>query len=298
MKNEYKTRSVCWSVNLLDWVENITGGYIGLGKLTFIFVMIALTNFFDTTSYAARIAGVRTKQLAISNSLFAMLTFGSRMTTFLYLTPIGTLADQAVNKGFDPLFALQFVLLGGTVGTGLAVLLLPPTVKFYELGIERMEREGTAMRVFKSLFLTQEGLKELGQCWVKPKWSMWKGISMEGVPKDMIVMNAVLYSFFTVGSIAALYAGSLAPDYRLTASSLSPAINAIAAFLLLFLVDPRGAIIMDQGIHRKISIGVVKSSMVYLALSRLIGTGLSILVLYPAAKVVSFLAQFIYRLMS
>ncbi len=282
----------------MDWVEGITGGYIGLGKLSFIFVMIALTNFFDTTSYAARIAGVRSKQLAISNSLFAMLTFGSRMTTFLYLTPIGTLADQAINKGFDPLFALQFVLLGATVGTGLGVVLLPPTVRFYELGIERMEREGTTMRVFKSLFLTKDGLRDLRRCWIKPKWSMWKGISLQGVPKDMVIMNAVLYSFFTVGSIAALYAGSLAPDYRLTASSLSPAINAIAAFLLLFLVDPRGAIIMDQGIHRKVSMEVVKSSMVYLALSRLVGTALSILVLYPAAKAVAFLAQFFYKFMS
>jgi hypothetical protein len=285
-------------VKRLDWVEGITGGYIGLGKLSFIFVMIALTNFFDTTSYAARIAGVRSKQLAISNSLFAMLTFGSRMTTFLYLTPIGTLADQAINKGFDPLFALQFVLLGATVGTGLGVVLLPPTVRFYELGIERMEREGTTMRVFKSLFLTKDGLRDLRRCWIKPKWSMWKGISLQGVPKDMVIMNAVLYSFFTVGSIAALYAGSLAPDYRLTASSLSPAINAIAAFLLLFLVDPRGAIIMDQGIHRKVSMEVVKSSMVYLALSRLVGTALSILVLYPAAKAVAFLAQFFYKFMS
>lgn len=282
----------------LDWLGSITGGYIGLGKLSFIFMMIALTNFFDTTSYAARIAGVRSKQLAISNSLFAMLTFGSRMTTFLYLTPIGTLADQAINKGFDPLFALQFVLLGATVGTGLGVALLPPTVRFYELGIERMEREGTAMRVFKSLFLTKDGLRDLGRCWVKPKWSMWKGISLQGVPKDMVIMNAVLYSFFTVGSIAALYAGSLAPDYRLTASSLSPAINAIAAFLLLFLVDPRGAIIMDQGIHRKLSMEVVKSSMVFLAVSRLVGTALSILVLYPAAKAVAFLAQFFYKFMS
>lgn len=282
----------------MDWLGSITGGYIGLGKLSFIFMMIALTNFFDTTSYAARIAGVRSKQLAISNSLFAMLTFGSRMTTFLYLTPIGTLADQAINKGFDPLFALQFVLLGATVGTGLGVALLPPTVRFYELGIERMEREGTAMRVFKSLFLTKDGLRDLGRCWVKPKWSMWKGISLQGVPKDMVIMNAVLYSFFTVGSIAALYAGSLAPDYRLTASSLSPAINAIAAFLLLFLVDPRGAIIMDQGIHRKLSMEVVKSSMVFLAVSRLVGTALSILVLYPAAKAVAFLAQFFYKFMS
>lgn len=280
----------------MEWLESVTGGQIGAGYLLFIFLMIALTNFFDTTSYAARLAGVRTKQLAIANSLFAMLTFGSRMTTFFYLTPIGALTDRSVNRGFDPLIALEFVLLGAPVGTALAIVLLPATDRFYELGIDRMERQGTAMRVFKSLFFTRQGLRELARCWRLPKWSMWKGLSLQGVPKDMIVMNAILYGFFTVGSIAAYYAGSLEPDYKGTAISFSPAINAIAAFLLLFLVDPRGAIIMDQGIHRKIEMNVVKSSMVFLAVSRLAGTILSLLVLYPGAHVVAYLAKLFHRI--
>jgi hypothetical protein len=160
-----------------------------------------------------------------------------------------------------------------------------------------MAQYGTATGVLKSIFGTRTGRKELRNCWVTPKWSMWKSVSLDGVPKDMIVLNMVLYAFFTVGSIAAYYAGSLAPDFQATAISFSPAINAVAAFLLLFLVDPRGAVIMDQGIHRKISMEVVRSSMVYLAMSRLVGTALSILVLYPAAEVVAFLAKVVYKIM-
>jgi hypothetical protein len=268
-----------------------------LGFLLFVFFMIAMTNFIDTTAYAARLAGVRTTQLAVANSLFAMLTFGSRMTTFLYLTPIAGIVEHAVKEGSNPFYALEFVLLGAAVGTAAAILLMPATHLFYELGIRKMEEHGTAMRVFRSLFMTRQGMKQIAQCWRAPKWSMWKGISWEGVPKDMIVMNAILYGLFTVGSIAAYYAGALEPDYRLTASSLSPAINAIAAFLLLFLVDPRGALIMDNGIQRKIDMGVVKSSMVFLAISRLAGTVLSLLVLYPGGLFVAFLAKIFSKLM-
>ncbi|MFC4766867.1 lipid II flippase family protein [Effusibacillus consociatus] len=276
----------------MEWFESITGGQIGIGHLLFVFLMIALTNFFDTTSYAARLAGVRTKQLAVANSLFAMLTFGSRTTTALYLPAIAGIAQRAINQGFDPLFPLQFVLLGAAVGTAAGIALLPATDKFYELGISRMEQQGTAIGVFKSLCLKKSGLRDLAACWRWPKWSMWKGISLAGVPKDMIFMNAILYAFFTVGSIATYYAGSLHPEVALTATGLAPAINAVGAFLLLFLVDPRGAIIMDQGIQRKVPMEVVKSSMVYLALSRFAGTVLSILVLYPAALFVAWLAKF------
>ncbi|WP_231705655.1 lipid II flippase family protein [Effusibacillus lacus] len=276
-------------------MERVTGGQFEVGLLLFIFVMIAVTNFIDTTAYAARLAGVRTKQLAVANSLFAMLTFGSRMTTFLYLPLIAGIVETAAKQGTDPFFALEFVLLGAAVGTAAAILLLPATDRFYELGIQQMEKHETSMRVFKSLFFSKQGLKELAGCWRAPKWSMWKGIGWEGVPKDMIILNAVLYGLFTVGSIAAYYAGAFEPDIRLLGSSLSGAINAVAAFLLLFLVDPRGALIMDQGIHRKLDMGVVRSSMVLLAVSRLAGTILSLLVLYPGGMFVAFLAKLIDR---
>lgn len=121
---------------------------------------------------------------------------------------------------------------------------------------------------------------------------MLKDISFEGVLKSMIVLNAILHSFFTVGSIAAFYGAWLQPEYMVRASSLSSAINAIAAFMLLFLVDPRSAIIMDKGINRKIPLNEVKSSMFFLAISRFIGTVLSLLVLYPASLFVVFIAKF------
>ncbi|WP_018130942.1 lipid II flippase family protein [Effusibacillus pohliae] len=277
----------------MERLNSLTGGQVGTGYLLFVFLMIALTNFFDTTAYAARLAGVRTQKISLANSLFAMLTFGSRTTTALYLPAIAAIAQRAINQGFDPLHQLQFVLLGAAVGTAIAIVFLPAIQKFYELGIDRMEQQGSALSTFKSLFLHKQGWIDLAKCWRWPRRQMWKGISLTGVPKDMIVLNAVLYAFFTVGSVATYYAGSLNPAAALTATGLSPAINAVAAFLLLFLVDPRGAIIMDQGIQRKIPFEIVKSSMVYLALSRLVGTALSILVLYPAALFVSFLAKFI-----
>jgi hypothetical protein len=195
----------------MEWVNGIS--QIGLGKIIFIITMIALTNFFDTTSYSARLTGVRTKKLAISNSLFAMLTFGSRTTTALYVAPIGGIIDRAIHQQFNPLIILQVVLLGATIGTAIAILFMPTITKFYDLGINRMDQHETAMKVFKSLFLTKEGLREVAQCWLRPRIHMLKGISLTNVPKSMIFLNAVLYSFFTVGSIASFYGAWLQPQY-------------------------------------------------------------------------------------
>ncbi len=113
-------------MGLIDYIHEI-----GWVKLFLIISMIAFTNFIDTTAYSARLTGVRTQKLALSNSLYNMLTFGSRMTTALYIAPIGGIIDRAVKQQFDPCFILQLVLIGASIGTAMAILFMPTTVRFY-----------------------------------------------------------------------------------------------------------------------------------------------------------------------
>lgn len=100
-------------------------------------------NVSDTTAYSARLTGVRTQKLALSNSLYNMLTFGSRMITALYIAPIGGIIDRAVKQQFDPFLILQLVLIGASIGTAMAILFMPTTVRFYELGIDEIDQQGS-----------------------------------------------------------------------------------------------------------------------------------------------------------
>lgn len=274
-------------------MDVILEGQVELGKILFILVMIALTNFVDTTAYAARLSGISTGKLAIANSLYSMLTFGSRTTTLLYMAPIGGIIDRAITNKFDPFFILLFVVLGAALGTASAIFMMPTTVNFYKLGINKMDTNQTALRIFKSIFFSKNGLLELSKCWRRPTLEMWKKISLKGIPKHIIIMNAILYSLFTVGSIAAYYAAWINPEYMARAASLSPAINALSAFLLLFLVDPYAAIVIDRGLNKKMSFDTVKSIMVYLSISRLCGTLIAVAMLYPGALFIGFVARFL-----
>jgi len=279
-------------VNHLDITDSSFLGEVSIERLLFIFLMIALTNFIETTSYWSRLAGVRGQKIAISNSLYAMISFGSRTATLFFIAPIGGIIDRAVKGNFDPLHMLQFTLVGGVLGTALAIIFMPTIVKFYDIGVERLEKDGSIIRVFKFLILSKEGLSALKSCWTPPRFEMVKKLKLEGVPKSMVILNIVLYTFFSMGAIAAYYAAWLNPEYMARASSLSPAINAVGAFLLLFFVDAQSAIIVDRGLNRKIPMEVVRSAMVYLGISRFLGNILAIFTLYPAALGISFLTKF------
>jgi hypothetical protein len=277
---------------LLDAITG--GGHISIGRLFIIFFLIALTNIFDTSAYASRLAGVRTKRLAISNTLYAMVTVGSRTTTFIYLPTVGGITDFARKYSFDPFWSLSLVLWGAAVGTAIGIFLMPSMVNFYSLGIECMDERGTALRVMRYLFTTKEGLLKVVRCYQKPTLAMMRRIDIRDkeTPRDLYYLNSVLYALFTVGPIAALYAGVLKADHVTSANMLSGAINSVAAILLLFMVDPRSALIVDRGIARKVSMDTVRTTMVMLAVGRLTGAVLAQLVLYPGAHFVAFVARF------
>lgn len=279
--------------SLQELWDAITGnGHITFGRIMFILVLIALTNLIDTSAYASRLAGVRTQRLALSNALYAMVTVGSRTTTFLYLPAIGGITDLARKYSFDPQWTLNVVLLGATIGTAIGIFLMPTMVNFYSIGIEHMDEKGSALRVIRYLFATREGFKELVRCYRPSTCSMARKIDIHDpdAPRNLFYLNALLYALFTVGPVAALYAGAIRPDHMASANTLSGAINSVAAILLLFVVDPRSAMILDRGIARRLSMETVRTSMVYLAAGRLVGTLLAQFVLTPGGHFVAIIA--------
>lgn len=272
------------------------GGQIGVWSFVRIMLLMAMTNIFDTSAYASRLAGVRSKRLSLSNTLYNMLTMGSRMATALYAPAIAAIVDSAIHNKFNPHWALQLIILGATFGTAAGIFLMPTLVNFYTVGIQQMDECGTALRVMRMLFTTRPGLRLLKGCYQRPAWTMVKRIDFHDkyIPWKVFFIQTALYGFFTVGQISALYAGFLNPAHNTSAATLSTAVNAIAAFMLLFLVDPTSAMIIDRGINRKIPLESVRDTMVVLAVGRMCGTLLAQFVLYPGALVVATLATY-YR---
>ena len=93
--------------------------------------------------------------------------------------------------------------------------------------------------------------------------------------------------------MAAIYAGTLVPQYRITASQLSGIINGVATILLAVVVDPQAAIITDQtlqGIREKQE---ATTMVAFLVGGKVLGTLLSQLIFLASAQIIVFITKII-----
>ncbi|MDN2581919.1 DUF2837 family protein [Aquibium sp. ELW1220] len=58
------------------------------------------------------------------------------------------------------------------------------------------------------------------------------------MPAGIVVINVAATAMWTVGVLASIYAGSLEPDFRVTAATLSALVKGVATILLFVVIDP------------------------------------------------------------
>jgi hypothetical protein len=91
-------------------------------------------------------------------------------------------------------------------------------------------------------------------------------------------------------------AGAFLPDLRTTAVQLSGVVNGIATILLTLFVDPTGSLITDQAVHGKRPLSDVKSAIVALTLSRILGTFILAQIIFgPAVQYIMQVTQWVAR---
>ena len=106
-------------------------------------------------------------------------------------------------------------------------------------------------------------------------------------------MNTVAMAVWSVGVFAALYAGYLRPDLRVTASQMSAVVNGIATILMFAFIDPYLSLMTDDVAAGKIEESYFRRSVVWLTGSRLAGTVLAQVILVPAALWIVALAEWL-----
>jgi Alternate to MurJ len=99
----------------------------------------------------------------------------------------------------------------------------------------------------------------------------------------VVLLNAVAMAIWSVGVFAALYAGYLRPDLRLTASQLSSVVNGIATILMFVFIDPYLSLMTDEVTEGKVGEQHFRRSIVWLTGSRLAGTVIAQIILVPAS---------------
>jgi hypothetical protein len=264
-------------------------------QLLIICVLTFGINLIGTLAYSARIAGVRTRRIAMSFALFNILVLVSR-TSNSFLGPFlaKRIETRIAGGGGDALYAdFQLVLLSATLAVALGIGLVPTGQRLFAKAIGYFQQHrSTAKMVLRTA--TPTGLKTVRDAMHPPALSHLKNLKLDkGVGWGVLLANCLAQALITVGVVASLYAGYLNPEFRVTASQLSAVINGLATILLFALIDPQLSVMTDDAVEGRVSEALFRRTIVWISLSRLAGTLLAQVLFLPSARLIAVIANYV-----
>lgn len=261
-------------------------------ELILICVLTGVINLIGALAYAARIAGVRTGRIALSFALFNVLLLVSR-TSNGFLGPfLAKRIETAMeNGGGDSLLLdLRLVLFSAAAAVALGIVLVPTGQRMFAAAITFFQANRSTTRLLLRS-VTPAGLSTIRDSVALPSSETLRSLKKSrGVSWSVLAANAAAQGLLAVGVLASLYAGYLVPEFRVTASQMTAIVNGFATILLFALIDPQISALTDDVVDGSVSEAVFRRAMIWVSLSRLVGTLLAQALLVPAAVVIAWAA--------
>jgi Alternate to MurJ len=260
--------------------------------------LLAFMSVVDTLAYAVRTSGVKVKRLAISLAFFNILTSLARTSNLLQAPALGNIVDK-VNKGLcspeDMLSGFRVVLGFVAIGVVVGALLTPTFIRVACRGVAVLEAKGTLPRTI---------LHGLRRIWRLPHYLHFPSLAVvrryldpSRIPLSFLVFNVFVTCFYTIGVMSTLLAATLVPELAVTCIQMSGIVNGMATMLLLFIVDPPGAVLIDQCIHGKRPASDSVTMNIFLILTRLCGVLLALVLLPFMARYVLWAAHLVDKVL-
>lgn len=261
-------------------------------ELILICALTGVINLIGALAYAARIAGVRTGRIALSFALFNVLLLVSR-TSNGFLGPfLAKRIETALASGGGDalLWDLRMVLLSAGGAVLIGILAVPTGQRLFARGITFFQQNRSTARLLLRA-ATPSGLRTIRQSVALPSSLTLQALGKpRGVSWSVLAANCFAQALLAVGVLASLYAGYLNPEFRVTASQMSAIVNGVATILLFALIDPQISALTDDVVDGSVSQETFRRAMIWVSLSRLVGTLLAQALLVPAAVVIAFAA--------
>lgn len=264
-------------------------------NLAIIFALTFLIHLIGTLAYSVRIAGTRTRRIAVSLSLFNILVLLSRTSNSFQAPLLAKRVEENLLEGVSISAEADFrwLLLAASLATLTGSLLIPTFQRLFARAVEVFSRYRSMPRLLLRGF-SPAGLALLHASLRVPAAANLAALrSPERLPLGVVISNMLAMAVWTVGVFASLYAGYLAPELRVTASQLSAVINGVATILMFVFIDPYLSMLTDDVVDGKVSEGYFRRSVVWLTGSRLVGTVLAQVLLVPAALAIVAIARWL-----
>jgi hypothetical protein len=264
-------------------------------KVIIVFIFTLVIHLISTLSYSVRLVGLKTGRIAVTVALFNILALCSGFSNSFQAPFFAKFVESDVPfmNHSTVLNYFLFILSAAGLGTLIGGFITPSfqrilTVLVYRFNIDKS--------LHKLLFYS---LKHFSVNQIKNNLALPSKHNIDHVkdfrrmPMRRIVMNSLIIALLTVGTLSSLYAATIAPQIRLTASSLVPIITGLATITSVLYIEPYFSLLTDDILNGKTSIVVFHKSIVWLVISRFVGTLLAIILLVPCAELIVFVAQLI-----
>lgn len=257
--------------------------------LTFVIHLIG------TLAFAFRIAGIRTGHIAIAFSLFNAMVLISR-TSNSFQAPLlakrveGSILESASSHLH---WDFAFILAAASFATLIGGLLIPTVQRVATGAVGSFKKRRNLARLMLKT-LTPRGAVVVMQSVALPRYQNLTSLRLSSdFPALYIGINVAATALWTVGVLSAIYAGSIDPEFRVTASTLSAVINGVATIMMFILIDPYLAGLTDDVVEGKVSDARYRQVLVWMVLSRLAGTILAQILLLPGAHLIVLIARWL-----
>lgn len=276
-----------FAVLLSEDVETMDANLFFICLLTFVIHVVG------TLAYAVRIAGVRTRRIAISFSLFNILALVSRTSNsfqgpFLAKRIESRLLGGAASSSM--LSDFRWLLAMASIATVIGAVAVPTFQRLFSAAVRHFQLNRSMPRLVMSVF-NARGVSAIASSTRIPSRANLTQLGTGGISMPVIGLNVVAMSLWTLGVFASLYAGYLKPELRVTCSNLSSVINGVATILMFVFIDPQVSVMTDDVIEGRISDGRFRRAVTSLLGARLAGTVLAQLLLLPSAIIITRIAE-------
>jgi hypothetical protein len=262
-------------------------------QLIIICLLTFIIHLVGTLAYSVRIAGIRTRRIAVSFAFFNILVLVSRTSNSFQGPFLAKRVESNLLLGgsHDLLLDFRWFLLSATFATVVGAFLTPTFQRVFSKAVAHFQAHRSMSQLLLHAF-SKGGLAHIKDSVSLPASGHIANLRHgRAVSAHIVALNIAVVALWTVGVFAALYAGYLHPQFRVTASSLSSLVNGVATIFMFVLIDPQLSVMTDDVVDGKLNEPCFRRAIVWLVGSRCAGTLLAQVLLVPAAALIGYVAE-------
>lgn len=258
-------------------------------QILLVLIFNFIISLIGTLAYSVRLVGVRTGKIAISFSVFNILTLISRMAV-TFQAPLLTNYVEKNLYSIDLLHIFNLIIVISGVAAAFGAFLIPTFQKIFSKGVMLFSVERSIPKLVISA-MSKRGRSSMKYCITKPRKESVVQINYKKIPRKVVVYNFAAVALVTVGALAPIYAFKMAPNLRATCVTLSSVVNGTATILSTIFIDPQMSIMTEDVMDGKCTQEDFKDCVVAMVGSKMLGTFAAVFLLVPGAYAIVFAAK-------